>query len=57
MAFPPTVHRIEDDKLPTASTCFNTLKLPEYSSAAELAAKLRQALGESAGFHEGAVAM
>ena len=44
-------------RLPTASTCFNTLKLPEYSSEAELAAKLRQSLGERTGFPEGAVAM
>ena len=42
--------------LPTASTCFNTLKLPEYASAAELRTKLRQAMAGARGFDEGAVA-
>ena len=41
--------------LPTASTCFNTLKLPPYPSAQTLAAKLRLTFWAE-GFHEGAVA-
>jgi hypothetical protein len=39
-----------------ASTCFNTLKLPAYPSAAVLRAKLRLALAEGAGFDEAATA-
>ena len=42
--------------LPTASTCFNHLYLPEYANAAELRAKLQQAIVGAQGFHEGAVA-
>ena len=43
----------DDGRLPTASTCFNTLKLPLYSSAAVLGAQLRKALTEGAkGFEE-----
>ena len=46
-----------DNLLPTAATCFNTIKLPRYPSAAVLRDKLRLALsGNAAGFHEGAVA-
>lgn len=33
--------------LPTASTCFNTLRIPNYSSAAQLYDKLRMAIHES----------
>ena len=44
------------DLLPTAATCFNTLRLPPYPSAAVLGDKLRLALSSSAGFDEGAVA-
>ena len=44
------------DHLPTASTCFNALKLPDYPSAAVLRAKLRCALTEGSGFDEGAAA-
>jgi hypothetical protein len=36
--------------LPTASTCFNMLKLPDYSSSDTLAEKLRQAITENTGF-------
>ena len=44
-------------KLPTAATCFNTLKLPEYSSQALLESKLILAIYEASGFDEGAVAV
>ena len=44
------------DSLPVASTCFNTLKLPAYPSAAALRAKLGLALAEGAGFDEAATA-
>ena len=44
------------DSLPLASTCFNTLKLPAYPSAAALRAKLGLALAEGAGFDEAATA-
>ena len=37
-------------RLPTASTCFNLLKLPFYSSKAVLRDKLVQAIGAGAGF-------
>ena len=43
------------ERPPTAATCFNTLKLPPYSSAQTLAAKLRLTFWAE-GFHEGAVA-
>ena len=35
-----------DSRLPTASTCINTLRLPCYSSQAALSSKLRQAVLE-----------
>jgi hypothetical protein len=42
--------------LPTASTCFNTLRLPEYGSADELQTKLAVSLAAGLnGFDEGAV--
>ena len=44
------------DRLPVASTCFNTLKLPPYPSAQALAEKLRLVFWAE-GFHEGAVAV
>ena len=44
------------DWLPTAQTCFNTLRLPNYNSKAELRAKLLTAITSSARFDEGAVA-
>ena len=43
-------------RLPTASTCFNTLYLPGYTSLPELKAKLLQVLTEAGGFDEAAVA-
>ena len=42
-------------RLPTAATCFNTLRLPPYPSAAVLREKLRLAVGASSGFDEEAV--
>eukprot|EP01049_Picozoa_sp_SAG25_P006959 SAG25_NODE_547_length_7025_cov_3.655357_4_plen_567_part_00 len=47
----------DSNRLPTASTCFNTLKLPQYGSDAELKEKLCTALTYSRGFDEGAVAV
>ena len=38
------------ERLPSASTCFNTLKLPSYRTAAGLRAKLLQAIDSGAGF-------
>ena len=43
-------------RLPTASTCFNTLKLPEYTSLVQLNQKLSQAVANSSGFDEAALA-
>ena len=43
-------------RLPTASTCFNTLYLPAYTSLPELKAKLLRVLTEAGGFDESAVA-
>lgn len=40
----------DSDRLPTASTCFYTLLLPEYATAAKLEAKLKAAIRESEGF-------
>ena len=37
-------------RLPSASTCFNTLKLPTYRTAAGLRAKLLQAIDSGSGF-------
>jgi len=42
--------RADGDKLPTAATCFNTLKLPTYSSEKVLRAKLLLAITSGAGF-------
>ena len=44
------------DRLPGAATCFNTLKLHEYTSQEMLQRKLAQALLESDGFDEQAQA-
>lgn len=38
------------DRLPTASTCFNLLKLPNYTRKAVLKEKLKYALSANAGF-------
>lgn len=37
--------------LPSAATCFNMLKLPEYSSQRVLEEKLRLAIQSGTGFH------
>ena len=39
-----------DDRLPTASTCFNILKLPAYSSEKVLKARLLASIHSGAGF-------
>lgn len=56
---PFTIERVDGDvdDLPTASTCFNTLRLPEYRSEHVLEEKLRLAMSESHGFHEGAISV
>ena len=38
------------DRLPSASTCFNTLKLPNFKKASSLRAKLLYACESGAGF-------
>ncbi len=38
------------DRLPTASTCYNMLKLPNYRRAATLRKKLLYAITSNAGF-------
>ena len=50
------LHDADAGRLPTASTCFNTLNLPAYASEAELRMKLQQAISGAQGFHEGAIA-
>lgn len=51
---PFTIQRVsilrDDDKLPSASTCFNTLKLPTYSSEKVLKERLLYAIKSGAGF-------
>jgi len=51
---PFTIHRVgisnDDEKLPSASTCFNTLKLPTYSSEKVMKAKLLLSIFSGAGF-------
>ncbi len=42
-----------DDRLPRASTCFNTLFLPAYSCAEVLEARLLQAIAGAQAFDEG----
>ncbi|KAA8499828.1 E3 ubiquitin-protein ligase UPL6 [Porphyridium purpureum] len=45
------IHRAEgEDRLPTASTCMNLLKLPEYPTPQQLQEKLLYALSSHAGF-------
>jgi ubiquitin-protein ligase E3 C len=39
-----------DTRLPTASTCFNVLKLPTYSSKQVLTDKLLAAIRSKSGF-------
>jgi len=50
---PFTIQRVDcndDSRLPTASTCFNTLKLPTFSSQAILREKLLTSIRSGAGF-------
>ncbi|CAE8634531.1 unnamed protein product [Polarella glacialis] len=51
---PFTVHKVhvrsDSEKLPTASTCFNTLKLPSYSSWKVMKQKLEFVIVQDAGF-------
>ena len=51
---PFTIQRVgilrDGDKLPTASTCFNTLKLPTYSSEKVMRERLLYAIQSGAGF-------
>jgi len=42
--------RQSTDRLPTASTCFNLLKLPSYSKKTILREKLKYAIMSKAGF-------
>ena len=53
-----TVQQLEDgpDRLPTAATCSNTLRLPRYTSKSQLQSKLQHALASDQVFDEGAVA-
>lgn len=39
-----------NEKLPTASTCFNILRLPAYSSAAIMKERIMYAINSNAGF-------
>ena len=41
----------DTSQLPSAATCFNTLKLPKYSSKSVLESKLRIAIQHHSGFH------
>ena len=51
---PFTIQRIgishDNEKLPSASTCFNVLKLPTYSSKAVLKQKLLMSITSGTGF-------
>uniref|UniRef100_A0A7S2WR58 HECT-type E3 ubiquitin transferase n=1 Tax=Mucochytrium quahogii TaxID=96639 RepID=A0A7S2WR58_9STRA len=51
---PFCIHKIpisnDDEKLPTASTCFNQLKLPTYSSAKVMKQKLLMSITSGTGF-------
>ena len=44
------------DHLPVAATCFNTLKLPEYTSEQQTRDKVITAITFAGGFDEAAVA-
>ena len=51
------LQRVEgsSERLPTASTCFNTIRLPgSYTDEAQLLGRLRRAMREAEGFDEGA---
>ena len=63
MGFNGAQHRFElqrveggSARLPSAQTCFNTLRLPQYSSESELRQRLLLAISAAAGFEEDAVA-
>ncbi|XP_052488799.1 E3 ubiquitin-protein ligase UPL7 [Gossypium raimondii] len=58
-----TIHKVASDaplwaaiggsdveRLPSASTCYNTLKLPTYKRSTTLKAKLRYAINSNVGF-------
>lgn len=45
------------DRLPTAATCFNKLKMPRYTSEEQLRERLLLAISSAQGFDEGAVAV
>lgn len=50
---PFTIQRVDcrdDSRLPTASTCFNILKLPTYSNKKTLQTKLLTAIRSNSGF-------
>ena len=50
---PFTIQKVDcsdDQRLPTASTCFNVLKLPTYSSQKVMKEKLLQAIRSRSGF-------
>ncbi len=48
---PFTIQMVSDtDRLPTASTCMNLLKLPAYQDPEALSSKLLYALNSNAGF-------
>ena len=56
-AVPPLSHtppqipiRRDDERLPSASTCFNTLKLPTYTSSKVMKEKLLFVISSGAGF-------
>ena len=40
----------DEDRLPSASTCMNLLKLPQYKKTSTLREKLRMAIHSGAGF-------
>ena len=47
-----TICKVDDDvnRLPSASTCFNLLKLPQYASRSILRSKLLMAIESGSGF-------
>jgi hypothetical protein len=44
------------ERFPTAQTCFNTLRIPNYTSERQLREKLVMAINHAQGFDECAVA-
>jgi len=48
---PLCIHSVKEiERLPTASTCFNLLKMPAYSSKSQLREKLLYAIESNSGF-------